>query len=764
MEDSLDIPIALRRTRRSVGQPMQATEQTSAASPPCASPARPAKEILAARTPKSRKRRVRFSDPGPDTVPTRGGPSATGLTPIIRRASLSGSKTPRRRSTPARLFPSNGSGIPDLDPQGSPFGGEVHFLPLRQVLDGRVKRRIRRNGLSEEMNTISTERRRRAEETKAEIERLKEELAERDEEIERLHDETVVLDTDRIWNLEQQVAALRRELASRSGVQQVPSSPASEWIRAGRDPYSDDFMELDIGGDADVFGESTRAELVCSTPTRRMCASFPTPPGTSPEPQLPQTPCRREASPRTNAGVQAALPDPEKQLLEEELESLQLEVGKLTTTLESYSALTSRLSDRLTPFSPRPAPREPSAENSDLETHLSTVLQTLSDRTAALAELDTSLKSLGFPGSDAFEVIDSLRSGLRSARLELEYLAPGEVALPLTGSGAEVLDMVLVQLRNLAQKARAANNSIDEYHAIELSLRQQLNARVTAMDSLTNKLHTAERTAREKDARITDLEVGLARLKHAAQTYTRDISELETLVQRMETDLTARTTDLSAAQTQHQQTVAEKTATITTLEEKLAAALSQTTHLQSELTALSTTHASTLHSHTTELNTLTTSHKEDLASATKSHATTLTDRDARITELRAEMQRIGAALQEARDTVKRLRVENARLGEANGVLVGERKRAEEVVQGMRGALVGVLRMGEGFLAGPGPVGAELGVGEEVTGKVTTPLAGSGKVGRELLDGDLAESGRGNKRRKYDSGLGFLDEEEVGGDA
>jgi hypothetical protein len=44
------------------------------------------------------------------------------------------------------------------------------------------------------------------------------------------------------------------------------------------------------------------------------------------------------------------------------------------------------------------------------------------------------------------------------------------------------------------------------------------------------------------------------------------------------------------------------------------------------------------------------------------------------------------------------------------------------------------------------------------------LEGSGKVGRGLVDEDLAESGRGNKRRKYDSGLGFLDEEEVGGDA
>jgi DNA repair exonuclease SbcCD ATPase subunit len=617
------------------------------------------------------------------------------------------------------------------------------------------------------MNTISTERRRRAEETKAEIERLKAELAERDEEIERLHDETVVLDTDRVWDLEQQVAALRRELVSRSGVQQIPSSPAYEWTRAARDPYSDDLMEPDIGADADVFGESTRAELVCSTPTRRMRASFPTPPDTSPEPQLPQTPCRRQATPQSSPGVQAALPDPEKQLLQEELEALQLEVDKLTTTLESYSALTSRLSDKLTPFS-RPPSGELPAESPDLEAHVTTVLQTLFDRKAALAELDSSLKSLGFPGSDAFEVIESLRSGLRSARLELEYLAPGEVTLPLTGSGAGVLDLVLVQLRNFAKKARDADNSIDEYHAIELSLRQQLSARVTAMDSLADKLHTAERSAHDKDARITDLEVDLARLKHTTQTYTRDISELESLVERVRADLTTRTAELSTTQTHHHQTLAEKTATITTLEAKLATALAQTTNLQSELTTLSTTHASTLQSHTAHLTTtLTTSHNQELTTLTTSHATSLAERDARLASLQAEMERVGAALQQAQETVQRLRGENARLEEANGVLVVERKRAEEVVEGMRGAWERVVRMGEGFL-GRGGVPAKApveigGGGGEGEGEVTT-LEGSGKVGRGLVDGDLAEGGRGNKRRKYDSGLGFLDEEDVDGDA
>ncbi|KAK4040130.1 hypothetical protein C8A01DRAFT_15994 [Parachaetomium inaequale] len=699
MEDGSDLPIALRRTRRS----LQCSKQA-----PCVSPGRPAQETPAVRTPKSRKRRVRFSDPGPDLSGTGDGPP-TGLTPMVRRTSLSGSHTPRRRSTPARLFPANGSGIPDMDSQGSPFGGEVHFLPLRQVLDGRVKRRIRRNGLSEEMNTISTERRRRAEETKAEIERLKAELAEKDEEIERLHDETVVLDTERVWDLEQQVESLKRELASRSGVQQLPSSPAYEWTRAARDPYSDDFMELDMEDDDGVFGEATRAELVCSTPTRRMRASFPTPPATSPEPQLPQTPCRRVLdTPRSSVGVQASVPDPEKRQLEEELDSLRLEVDKLTGTLESYSALTSRLSDKLAPLSTRSPSEEPSAEDPDLEAHLATVLQTLSDRTAALAELDSSLKNLGFPGSDAFEVIDSLRSGFRSARLELEYLTPGEIPLPLTGSGADVLNLLLTQLRALATANRAADDSIDEYHALELSLRQQLSTRVTAMDTLATQLSAADRAAGEKDARVAELEVGLDRLKSAVRASTRDIAELEALVERMETELTQARAD-------HDETTADlsnKSVTISSLEEKLAAALAETEALQSELTALSTAHADTV-----------ASHREEVATLTQAHGAALAQRDARVAELRAEVERVGGALREARESVQRLRVESA----------SERRRAEEVVAGMRGELERAVRMGEGFLG----IGATAGVG-----------TGEGEVERRT------------KRRRYDSGLGFLDEEEV----
>ncbi|KAM7194357.1 myosin heavy chain, skeletal muscle, adult [Rhypophila sp. PSN 637] len=759
MADDSHLPIAVRRTRRSSAGPPR--DRTNATDPTKACIPRPAASLTS--TPKKSKKRVRFSDPGPILADLDDEDLSTGLTPIIRRTSLS-SRKKRRHSTPLchSTTPSSASGIgiPSHDGQGSPFSGEVHFLPLRQVLDGRVKRRIRRNGLSEEMNVITAEKRRLAQETKAEIERLKAELAEKDDEIQRLHDETVMIDSDRVWELEQQVAALKRELASRSGVQQqqIPLSPALEWTAVARDPFSDDFMDLDTPSEADTeaFGEETMAELLCSTPTRRARDSFPTPPTTSP-PRMLATPCTRSSPSQNHVIVQAALPDLEKQRLELELSSLKLEISKLTTTLESYSSLTTRITDKLGPYSPHPdfAPEEP---HSDLESRLRAVLQSLSDRTAALSELSSSLAGLGFPGSDASEVITSISSAFRTARLELEYLTPGEVTLPLTAAGAAVLDLLLTRLRELGKKSKEAEDTIDEYHSIELSLRQQLGARVDAMDELKKEISTLQAENSKKDSQITELEVGLERLKGAVGRYTRDIAELETLVQNMEEQLaTSNTSREKQKKTIQRQD--EQLSAMSELENKLSSAAEQTSTLQAELAAVQKAHQAARSSHTSEINKL-----------NKSHGSALALRDARVSELRLEIDRVNSSLRSAHEMIRQLRVENSRLVGENGNLVEkvetERVKAKEVIDCMREELKRVVRLGESFLVDDDPANA----GSEDGTAAGKGVAIAGTPPSGLLSGELAKKRRSSmssftskKRRRYDSGLGFLDAEEVDGE-
>ncbi|KAJ4292834.1 hypothetical protein N0V88_005492 [Collariella sp. IMI 366227] len=455
--------------------------------------------------------------------------------------------------------------LAESSPQRAPASpiAQTPKSKTRRVLDGRVKRRIRRNGLSEEMNNISTERRRRARENKEEVERLKATLAEKDDEIAKLHDETVVVDTDRVWALERQVAALKKELAAHSGVQEVPSSPVPEWARPMPDPFTDGFINIDVDNDLDNdnddFGANSMVEL------------------------------------------------------------------------------------------------------SGLEVRLTTVLQSLSDRSTVLAELDSSLKNLGFPGSDGLEVVNSLLSSFRTARLALEYLTPGELTLPLSGSGAEILDLLLTRLRILADRNREQDATIDENSTNMGFLREQLRART-------------------KDREIAELKVALGDLTAAAERYTMEISALESLVQRFESDL-------AASKASHTETLNELTATKALHEQT-------TTHLHSATTALNTTsttlaetttalatlqqsHAHLTTNHTTLQSTYTTTltwHKEQLTNLLSQHTTVLAERDARLTDLRRSFSHLQSALTHAGDETHRVRVENTHLLKENGRLVGEKER------------------------------------------------------------------------------------------
>ncbi|KAK1830146.1 hypothetical protein QBC39DRAFT_261529 [Podospora conica] len=649
---------------------------------------------------------------------------------MIRRTSLGLQK--RRQSTPARPAAASPDAIK-----------EVHILPLRQVLDGRVKRRIRRSGLSEEMNAITRDKKRRAQEVEAELDRLRAELAAKDDEIHRLHDETVEIDSDRIWDLEQQVKALKERLVCRSDDGRQPqqqllsSSPGVNWgsSAAAADPFVDDFMDVDHddADDAGFFGESTVADFMCSTPDRRLRMSFPTPPTTSPARGGggdPLTPCIRDfqalPTPLSHVAVQADLPDPEKEDLKAELASLQREVTKLTATLESHTALAARLSSKLAPFSPSPTP-----DQTDLDARLTHLLTLLSDRTTALTTLSTSLTTLGFGTGPPTAIIHTLTTSLRAARLELEYLSPGECPLPLTSSGAAVLDLLLVRLRALAKANREADDHIDEYHALELSLRQQLAARVSAMGTLHAEVARMEGEVRGRDGRIADLEIGMERAKGALGRYARDVGELEGLVGVLERELEAavagRAEDKGAMDKvvrEQQGELAARVRTIEELEGRLGEAVARTAELQSRMAELQVQCVKDVE----EVGGRAKAEREKMARA---QGTALALRDARVAELRGEVERVNAALRVAYETVKELRVENARLkaqnegvGKSEGGATKRPRRASTL--------------------------PEVKVADEAE-------KGAERRG-SLLGGELAK--RGKKKRKYDSGLGFLDEEEV----
>ncbi|KAM0266145.1 hypothetical protein ACHAPA_007145 [Fusarium lateritium] len=634
---------------------------------------------------------------------------------MVGRISVATPKRRRHSSAPIETTPNTIRSSPAL-----PQSGEVTFLPLRQVLDGRVQRRIRRNGLSEEMNTIQQEKRRRSMESKAEIEKLRGELKARDREIYELQNATVVMDTDRIWDLEKQIQDLQDELSKRSG-RGMDQSRGYNWTLAARDKISAEFM--DMTPDEEEFGDETMAHFVSSTPSRAR-TSFMTPPATSPT--IPGTPDYTPPVMMTDdVGVQACFPDPNQQGLEDEVSSLQFEVTKLTDTLESYKALSGRLTGKLSDCTPTTTSHE------GLESQIDAMLQTMSDRACALQQLTSSITKLGFTGTDASEMITSLASGFRAARLELEYLTPGEITLPLSSHGAEVLDLMLTRLRDMAKRAKEDEDAIDEYHEIELSLRKQLDARVTVMDGLKGEMCKAEKLMSDKMARIRELEVANQRLKGAVDGYLRDISELENLVERMERDAHDAEDEYSVQLEVKRKVLTRKEDTIAELETKLSGALQRSADLQKEMRDVQ---ESKLH---------------DISELNKRHGAALAAGDASVAKYRREIDRVNTSLRSAHSSICSLRVEN---GGLKSQMEEERTQAKAVIDSMKEELQRVVQMSQEFLT---PRSKAPTIVEQSESSSSKPIVRRGY----LSAGSARRSSKKRPSRGRDSGMGLLDEDE-----
>lgn len=540
--------------------------------------------------------------------------------------------------------------------------------------------------------------------SRAEIDRLKAAVKAKDREIYELQNATVIMDTERIWDLETQIDALRRQLQEKE-----EGEARYDWTMAARDPFADEYTDMALDDDDEHFGDATVAQLHASTPSRAR-SSFPTPPATSPT--MPATPCsqRFTPSPKNHAAVQVSVPDQSKALMEEELASLQLEVAKLTTTLENYTQAHERLASQL--------------GSSDIEAQVTLMLQSATEKTAALSDVSASIAKLGFPGDDASAMLAAVTSGFRAARLELEYLTPGEITLPLTSHGAEVLDLLLTRLRELASKATEDEASIDEYHAIEQSLRSQLSARVSAMDQLQAELSKAREMLSDKDICVGELQVGNDRLQGAVKSYARDLAELEALVESLDKDRMQHEGTLIDKDNQittKDEAIAEKDEKIAQLDAKMAEAVKQTTQLLKDMEDLEDDHV------------------KRVAALNKQHGSALALRDARVMELRVEMDRLNEAIRAAHENIRCLRVQN-------GKLAADKGKAQKAMGEMKAELQRVLDMSAGLLESP----------QAKTKK---------RKSEEERVGSLApRESNIKKARRPDSGLGLLEEDQVDVDA
>jgi len=209
-----------------------------------------------------------------------------------------------------------------------------------------------------------------------------------------------------------------------------------------------------------------------------------------------------------------------------------------------------------------------------------------------------------------------------------------------------------------------------------------------------------------------------------------------------------------------------KSLRLSELESRLASALQASSELEIQLSNLNKSHQNTISEKETTISQL----QSQLQTREKEHGDALALRDARVFELREEIERVNTSLKNAHGVIENLRKENRELV---AQVEGEKRRAAFVVQNMRDQMARGVQTGDGYLDGDvsvlGPSGVQGGQ-EDNGGRRRSLIEGGpiqvGELGLSvvkeaprMMDGGLAKrrNGSGKKRRRYDSGLGFLEE-------
>lgn len=518
------------------------------------------------RTPPRKTKKVRFSDIGDaDAL----GISSTGLTPHMNKTKLSKGKGKdkhgsRRVTLPPRV--GNDEGIsksnrrstlpPRLEHSSSPPPPptEVHIAPLRQVLDARMRRRLKRNHLSETVNDIEQDQRDK-ERTLKELTQLRESGQHNEETIRDLMFE---LESQRQFGInvsdedEAERAAMREELqrlkfellhhqdnaaAAGKGKQRahVPldapteadtdmgmdSLPGFSPTRTGSPFHFDDdtdaFM-LDNNENIDSDGNLPSSPLTGlptpSTPTFASGWAYAGPSSSPPNVQ-PSSPCQALSIPTktvetSEMGVQTDLPD---LIAERHLSTL-----------------------------------------SRLQTRADTASAEAATAKSALRTFREQLGELGFaPGrATASQHVDALKQHFRDVRLALEHIAPGE-----TAAGFEACKLLPALLEHVHEAQCAADEAYatarpqsDELKALRASFNDALtrtadlenrqtvllaqvaaaNAEATRRDTLIDDLNVA---ADARQAVLSGREDALASANEMINALRKDVEEAETSASRL---------------------------------------------------------------------------------------------------------------------------------------------------------------------------------------------------------------------------------------
>lgn len=413
----------------------------------------------------------------------------------------------------------------------------MQFTPLRQILDTRTQRRIRRFGLSDEIHSIQREKRASANFEKTLV-ALRQERDALQHELNSMKERHGTLE-DHLLSYESlcmspQIRA--RELERETTQIRDQISVASNHSLDMPDPSTDD--------DEDTFILNDSAVVVSNSPDLRGVRGLPTPVSNSMM-IFDQT----NADVSTQTQLMNLTMDSDMHTLKLDLETAKNEKRELFNACRMHLSTleASGLGDTLRQSSPPP-------DFLDNVIHiLTTALSRASDATQALEGISQECSSLGFTGSSMDEVIDDMRTHFRAARLELERAIPGETANVSLEDGKATLGALVHRVKALANDLKAER---DHYHGSlgrEKALRGQFDnllrryeAAATKISRLEDSIASSASDMLHTRIRLQDLEnedqekrIGIDRLNAALDKYHEDVRGLEEMVSRLEDENTA---------------------------------------------------------------------------------------------------------------------------------------------------------------------------------------------------------------------------------
>lgn len=440
--------------------------------------------------PQQPHRRVRFSDPGPPVpaaTPTHRSTTGGPITPNVRASS---SKPNRRVSLPATFG------------TASPNGGEIQFTPLRAVLEDRKRRRLRRWGLSEEMNNIDEHKREDAR-ARRELQRLRQELQEKDKRVTELIYELEVQrqfaievqdadkekEDEKVRALENQLENLRKEITEQKERHEHELATIEE------DPNEDVDMDDGMGMGAPASDDED------------------------------------------NAGFM--LIQPEDINLQEELS--QLPDDDNMSNMDGIAEGTQT-------DGPTDVP-DPSHEVQiqQFENAIAELSKEASEAKAALQILSIELQTLGFtePEANAYDVLTSLRSAFQHVRNEVEAICPGDASTQLENGG--LIYSLVEKLRSLRAEIDEKMHDAQKQSEMNSLLNSQNRGLVDKMAEFENRRQTLEGQWHELDVvsekktkEIVELEEELEAYKAAVDERDAEIVDQDQKMDEMEVELTEK--------------------------------------------------------------------------------------------------------------------------------------------------------------------------------------------------------------------------------